>query len=147
AHFERLVYHAYLPLVLKPCACKDTHEPDQYEDYLNWPALESGESFESYICWEHIHLENGEPVERDWYWFKIDELYDIEVDLDVPDTVNYDLFLWVGDWVRAENPGRGVDEHIEWSAKGIGYYVVVVKSIGDADNCTPYKLTVTLKPQ
>ena len=144
---EPHVYHAYLPIVFKPCACQDTHEPDQYEDYMNWPALESGEPFESYICWEDIHLENGESVERDWYWFKIDELYDIEVDLDVPDTVNYDLFLWVGDWVREEDTGRGVDEHIEWSAKGIGYYVVVVKSIGDSDNCTPYELTVTLKPQ
>ena len=147
AHFERPVYHVYLPLVVKPCACNDTHEPDEYEYYLNWPGLEPGEPTEGYICYQHIDLEDGEPVERDWYWFTIDTLQDIEVDLDVPDTVNYDLFLWVGYWVRAEDPGRGVDEHIDWSAVGIGYYVVVVKSTGDSDNCTPYELTVTLKPQ
>jgi hypothetical protein len=147
ATFRLRIWHTYLPIIVKPCACQDTHEPDQYEDYLDWPALEPGEPFESYICWEYIHLEDGKPVERDWYWFTIDTLQDIEVDLDVPDTVNYDLFLWVGHWVGSEDAGRGVDEHIDWSAEGIGYYVVVVKSTGDSDNCTPYELTVTLKPQ
>jgi len=128
--------------------CYDTHEPDDSEHYLDWPPLEPGMPVEGYICYEHIHLEDGESVEeRDWYYFQIDSLYDIEVDLDVPDTVNYDLFLWVGHWESSDDPGRGVDEHIEWSAQGIGTYAVVVKSLGDADNCTPYELMVTLKPQ
>jgi tetratricopeptide (TPR) repeat protein len=130
------------------CSCKDTHEPDDLEYYLDWPPLEPGMPVDGYICYEHIHLEDGESVERDWYYFQIDSLYDIEVDLDVPDTVNYDLFLWVGDhWEPSENPERGADEHIEWSPWGIGTYVVVVKSAGDWDNCNPYTLEVTLKPQ
>ena len=142
------IWYVYLPITFRECSdSRDTHEPDEYEYYLDWPGLEPGEPTEGYICYQHIDLEDGEPVERDWYWFTIDTLQDIEVDLDVPDTVNYDLFLWVGHWVRAEDPGRGVDEHIDWSAVGIGYYVVVVKSVGDSDNCTPYELTVTLKPQ
>jgi tetratricopeptide (TPR) repeat protein len=130
---------------LVPMACKDTHEPDEYEHYRDWPPLElePGEPVEGYVCAEHIHLEDGEPVERDWYWFEITILCDITVDLDVPDTVNYDLFLWVGEWVGAENPERGADERIEWTAEAIGTYVVVVKSRGDADNCTPYSLHVT----
>ncbi|MDY6877155.1 MAG: pre-peptidase C-terminal domain-containing protein [Chloroflexota bacterium] len=140
-------YYAYLPCVIKSCPCRDEHEPDEYDYYLDWPGLEPGETTEGWICEGHPEMEGDELVERDWYWFTIDTLQDIEVDLVVPDTVNYDLFLWVGEWVRAENTGLGVDEHIDWSAKGIGYYVVVVKSLGDADNCTPYELTVTLSPQ
>lgn len=130
------------------CTCKDTHEPDDHEHYLEWPPLDPGEPVEGYICCEHIHLEDSQWLERDWYYFQIDSLYDIEVDLDVPDTVNYDILLWVGDhWEPSENPERGADEHIEWSPWGIGTYVVVVKSLGDVDNCTPYTLEVTLKPQ
>lgn len=60
--------------------------------------------------------------------------------------LDYDLFLWVGDhWEPSQNPERGADEHIEWSPWGIGTYYVAVKSLGDADNCEPYTLTVTLK--
>ena len=141
-------YTVYLPLVVRQCPCEDKHEPDNGSDQCKkFPPLESGKPVEGYICREHIHLENGEQVERDWYWFEISNLYDIEVDLEVPDMVDYDLHLWVGHWERAEDPRPGVDEHIDWHAAGVGTYYVVVKSIGDADNCTPYKLTVTLKPQ
>jgi uncharacterized repeat protein (TIGR01451 family) len=150
--FTESVHNSDKPYILwvrfPLCVCMDTREPDDYEHYLEWPPLEPGMCVDGYICYEHMHLEDSQWLERDWYYFQIDSLYDIEVDLDVPDTVNYDLFLWVGDhWEPSENPERGADEHIEWSPWGIGTYVVVVKSLGDADNCTPYTLKVTLKPQ
>ena len=134
------------------CTCNDEHEPDndQYQ-CLDWPALESGEPIAGYICEEHIHLEDSQQVERDWYHFELtlddwnQGLREIEVDLEVPDTVDYDLFLWVGDhWEGSENTEPGADEHIEWSAQGIGTYYIVVKSLGDYDNCNPYSLQVTL---
>jgi len=141
-------YTIYLPLILKPCACKEDN-PDGDNSPEQARPLEPGEPVEGYICCEHIHLEDGKLVERDYYKFEIDTLYDIDVYLDVPDTVNYDLFLWVGrwPWEGSENPERGAGEHIHWTAQGIGTYYVVVKSLGDCDNCEPYKLTVTLKSQ
>ena len=134
------------------CTCNDEHEPDNSsQQALEFDPLESGEPVTGYICEEHIHLEEGEPVERDWYHFELtlddwnQGLRDIEVALGVPEGVNYDLFLWVGDhWEESKNLEPGADEHIDWSAQGIGTYYVVVKSLGDCDNCTPYSLQVTL---
>jgi hypothetical protein len=123
------------------CACPDECEPDNDLDEAN--PLEPAEPVTGYICQEH--LESGDGEERDWYYFEIDKLRDIEVDLEVPDTVNYDLFLWVGYWLGSEDPTPGADEHISWSATGIGTYYVVVKSLGDYDNCSPYRLQLGLR--
>jgi hypothetical protein len=147
--------HLYLPLVLKPPACHDEHEPDNDRSQcMDWPPLEPDAPVSGYICQQHLRWENGDRMERDWYWFEIDKLRDIEVHLDVPGTVNYDLFLWVGrkegsecvgHWEGSQDPAPGGDEHISWSAECIGEYRVVVKSLGDYDNHHPYTLRLTLK--
>jgi hypothetical protein len=124
------------------CACPDAREPD--DDMVHANPIDPGEPVIGYICQEHLHLEDGSLVERDWYAFEVDTLVDIEVDLDVPDGANYELFLWVGHWAASEDPTPGVDEHISWSAERIGTYYVIVKSLGDYDNCDPYTLLVTL---
>ncbi len=131
------------------CPCNDTHEPD--DDYSNckkWSPLVSGEPFDSYICKDHIHLEDDQEVERDWYWFEVTTLDTITIELTVPDTVNYDLFLWgpgFSDWEKSDHPERGADEHIVCSPVSTGEYLVVVKSLGDYDDCNPYTLTATYR--
>lgn len=127
------------------CDCADTHEPDNnYAEGANFPTLVSGQSFESYICKEHV---GGDP-ERDYYWFNFTSLSQITVDLAVPDTVNYDLFLWCTDlsnWLSSEKTGQGADEKITLNPPSTGGCWVIVKSLGDYDNCNPYGLKATFQ--
>ena len=128
------------------CPCEDEHEPDNNsDDAKNWPALKSGEPYDSYMCEEHV--EGG--TEDDYYWFNItSSSSEVTLDLTVPDTVNYDLYLWCphwGSWSSSTNPGQGVDEHIARSPTGTGECLAFVRSRGDSDNCNPYTLEATFK--
>ncbi len=136
----------------KTCACQDPREPGDDDYYgaavLDGIPFENDEAtVEGYVCQGHLN-ENDE--EWDFYWFLIPRAGAISVDLEVPDTVDYDLFLW--DWdaeafKTSEDPTRGADESIKhaatFSEPGLGYYWVVVKSTGDYDACNPYVLSVT----
>jgi hypothetical protein len=127
------------------CECQDTHEPDDSAtEGANFPSLVSGQTFNSYVCEEHV--DGG--VERDYYWFNISSLGQVAVDLAVPDTVNYDLYLWcegLGGWLNSEKTGQGVDERITYNPASTGGCWVIVKSSGDYDNCNPYGLRATFQ--
>jgi len=135
----------------RTCACQDPRE--SADDNYQGAAELDGISFENdsahvdgYVCEAHL---NAEDEEWDFYWFRVPRAGTIEVQLDVPDTVDYDLFLW--DWdasafKRSEDPGVGVDESIVHavtrSGDHDGYYWVVVKSNGDHDSCNPYTINI-----
>jgi len=129
----------------KACPCKDEHEPDNsYEESKNWPSLKSGEPYDSYICEEHV----GGGTEDDYYWFNITSSSKVTLDLTVPDTVNYDLYLWcpgLTSWLSSTNSGRGVDEHIDHSPTYTGECRVFVRSRGDYADCVPYTIEATFK--
>lgn len=116
----------------------DPYEPNNSPAQA-WGSLVSGQSYRAKLC-------VGDP--DDWYYFTIQTLNTITVDLIVPSTVDYDLFLYDASLTLgaySNNGGMGVSEHIAYAPLSIGKYYVRVYSGTDRDDVNSYTLVATFQ--
>ena len=135
-------FRIYLPLTLRRWTWwhqHDTYEPNDTREEAYGP-LTSGQDYTS-----HIYLESDQ---RDYYTMILTSAGPIVVDLTVPACCDYDLYLYdspTGDFIAASNyMGKGLDEHLEYSASHAGtYYILVYSPYKDYSSEYPYQLHPT----
>ena len=74
----------YLPVVLKKPHCCDVYEPNDACPQAHGP-LHYGIEYEACLCTE---------LTSDWYFIDLDAAGRITIDLDVPEALDYQLYLY-----------------------------------------------------
>jgi hypothetical protein len=110
---------------------------DAYEfndDFVHaWGPLRSGQDYDAYLCADDS---------VDWYYFDATQAGPVVIDLRVPPTVDYDLYLYAQGAQIGQSTlyGLGVAEHIEITATGPGRFHVRVYPYSGRDSSNAYRL-------
>ena len=130
----------YLPLILKNYPC-DPYEPNNAPP--GWGPLVSDQNYQARLCW-------GDS--DDWYHFTVTSLDNIVINLEVPATVDYHMWLYhesdiFNPVVGSATTGKGVDEHIDYTPKSKGTYYVRIYSRHeeDHDDVNSYTLVASFR--
>ena len=131
----------FLPLILKHYPPCDPYEPNNSPP--GWGPLASGQNYQAKLCW-------GDN--EDWYHLTITSLDNIVIDLDVPATVDYHMWLYhESDIVKpvgsSANIGKGVDEHIAYTPTMMGSYYIRIRPrlAEDHDDVNSYILVASFR--
>jgi hypothetical protein len=124
----------------QPPLC-DPYEPNNAPP--GWGPLVSGQNYQAKLCW-------GDN--EDYYHFSITSLENIVIDLDVPATVDYHMWLYhesdttypVG---SSANIGKGVDEYITYTPTTTGTYYIRIRPRHeeDHDDVNSYTLVASFR--
>jgi C1A family cysteine protease len=131
----------FLPLILRhPPAC-DPYEPNDAPP--GWGPLVSDQDYQAKLCW-------GDN--EDYYYFTITSPDNIVIDLDVPATVDYHMWLYHESDIAnpvgsSANIGKGVDEHIDYAPTMIGTYYIRIRPRHeeDYDDVNAYTLVASFR--
>jgi parallel beta-helix repeat protein len=131
----------YLPLILKyPLLC-DPYEPNDAPP--GWGPLVSDQNYQAKLCW-------GD--DEDYYYFTITSLDNVVINLDVPATVDYHMWLYhesdtVNPVGSSANIGKGIDEHIDYTPTMTGTYYIRIRPRHeeDHDDVNAYTLVASLR--
>ena len=131
----------FLPLILKQPPLCDPYEPNDAPP--GWGPLVSGQNYQAKLCW-------GDS--EDYYHFTITSLDNIVINLDVPATVDYHMWLYhesdiVNPVGSSAEGGKGVDEHITYTPTMMGRYYIRIRPrhAEDHDNVNSYTLVVSFR--
>ena len=134
-------YGVFLPLVLKHYPPCDPYEPNNAPP--GWGPLVSGHNYQAKLCW-------GDS--EDYYHFTITSLDNIDINLDVPATVDYHMWLYHEDGTAypvgsSANIGKGVDEHIDYTPTMMGKYYIRIRPrlTEDHDDVNSYILVASFR--
>ena len=133
--------HVFLPLILKHYPPCDPYEPNNAPP--GWGPLVSGHNYQAKLCW-------GDS--EDYYHFTITSLDNIDINLDVPATVDYHMWLYHEDGTAypvgsSANIGKGVDEHIDYTPTMMGRYYIRIRPrlTEDHDDANSYTLVASFR--
>ena len=111
-------------------------EPNNWEERDSWGPLCPGMSYEALLC-------SGDPT--DYYYIDLSIRSHITIALDVPDGVDYDLYLYnsQGEILAFSANFGSADEHIEYDPASSGRYYVRVYPYSEGSDTKPYILTAS----